>query len=591
MLVVRRNTGVAPSHTVLECNLQLGVRLLREALPGLTRRTLHRGGRSLKARNQQLHAAVGRNRGAARPELASRSQKGDVLARPLVSVRHPQPPAKRPARSAAPPAPPHPRPPATASRLHSTTPQSARGPAGPACPSADRHGRRAAPLPPAHPPQREQVAARASPPQRVRPPTEENPEANCAAGAAAGAQEPGGRGAPAAAAAPVAAQRAGAYPQQGGPRRAYTARERAAAVAEHPILHLSGCGTWRETSPATQAAGPFLPELLPGGPGASPSSLPSPSSPTPGQGAERAPKPPAVPPRDAALRGPQHVPEGSRHAPKSPVVPPRQQPAVEGRQGQEAMPPPGKRRRADPQEPVVGHPGFLSPAARVGAPPWQGMEEGRDGTDSQAGELQEGDTEVAAAPLPAARHALARGTGRGSPRDRRTAGQPKPKAASTTPTSKATWGPRTKLTRARKAEIAARLATSAAVRSRRTGAVAKGWRGRTAGPFGVTWQQKEGGGTGISAGGVADGERAGLGEEPDGGAVGRALLKRVPPRGPYRSRLSSPLPLFLLPFFSPFLLLSVLSRLLAHVGRVISFFVVTVQKLGRPFSVPATAST
>lgn len=48
-------------------------------------------------------------------------------------------------------------------------------------------------------------------------------------------------------------------------RRLRTSSERAAAVAELPILHLSGCGTWREKTPTAEAAEKFTPEQLPRG--------------------------------------------------------------------------------------------------------------------------------------------------------------------------------------------------------------------------------------------------------------------------------------------------------------------------------------
>lgn len=260
-------------------------------------------------------------------------------------------------------------------------------------------------------------------------------------------------------------------PQKGGSRRACTSEERAAAVAEHPILHLSGCGTWRETSPTTQAAEPFLPELLPEG----------------------------------AADSPEPSPE-SLHGPKSPAVP-RQQPVV-GHQRPQTVSTPGKRKRADSRSPKVGIPGAVrsSPHSR------KQMDEQCDRKKPWDEDLRNGEGEVAAPPT-AARQALAPGSGRGRGR---TAGPHKGR-------SKAEGEARTtKLTRTHKAELAARLATDAA-----------GLPGTLAA---ATRPLKGGAQTVLDASGNAAGQRADLGE---GAAVGLALLKRGPPRGPYRSPLPS----------------------------------------------------
>jgi hypothetical protein len=65
--------------------------------------------------------------------------------------------------------------------------------------------------------------------------------------------------------------------QGGGSSRVRTSSERAAAVAALPILHLSGCGTWREKSPVIEEAAGFTPEQLPSSKTPNPCRSPNPN--------------------------------------------------------------------------------------------------------------------------------------------------------------------------------------------------------------------------------------------------------------------------------------------------------------------------
>eukprot|EP00884_Botryococcus_braunii_P002971 jgi/Botrbrau1/12675/Bobra.67_1s0039.1 len=188
-----------------------------------------RGGGTLKVRQKQLQEAARRKKGLIRSALLSRSQKGDLLSRQLVWL---------PKQASG-----H----AVKRRTLVVTPAALTKVPGARSPSATPRGR--------------DRAADGHPSTRL----------NSAAGAHAGAVPRVSTGRPAheetAQASPshkkVRHNHIATSPAGEASRRLRTSSERAAAVAELPILHLSGCGTWREKTPIAEAAANFTPEELP----------------------------------------------------------------------------------------------------------------------------------------------------------------------------------------------------------------------------------------------------------------------------------------------------------------------------------------
>jgi hypothetical protein len=191
---------------------------------------LRRGGGTLKVRQKQLQEAARRKKGLIRSALLSRSQKGDLLSRQLVGL------PKQASGNAV----------KRRTLVITPTPLTkvpgARSPlATPRGRDRDTHGHPSTKLD-------STAGAHAGAVPRVsigRPGQEKTAKASPSHKKVRGYNH-------------IATSPAG-----GASRRLRTSSERAAAVAELPILHLSGCGTWREKTPIAEAAENFTPEELP----------------------------------------------------------------------------------------------------------------------------------------------------------------------------------------------------------------------------------------------------------------------------------------------------------------------------------------